>query len=168
VQDLPAIDVRTGQGIDVHAFGGPGPVVLGGVQIAHDRGLAGHSDADCVMHAVADALLGAAALGDIGMLFPDTDPAYAGADSSQLLADVASRVRECGWSVTAVDVTVVAQTPRVAPHREAMVDNIATACGIEMSRVNVKATTTELLGFLGRSEGIAAFALATVVSLSAG
>lgn len=155
-------DVRTGLGIDVHAFGGPGPVVLGGVRVAHSSGLVGHSDADCALHAVADALLGAASAGDIGMRFPDTDPAHAGADSSGLLAGVVEMVVSDGWQIRNIDVTVVAQEPRVAPHRDEMRANLAGTCGIDVGRVSVKATTTEALGFLGRAEGIAAMAIATV------
>lgn len=163
-RDAPAIiDVRTGFGVDVHAFGGPGPVVLGGVKVAHSAGLVGHSDADCVFHAVADALLGAAALGDIGMHFPDTDPAHAGANSAVLLAAMVELVVADGWQVRHVDVTVLAQEPRVGPHRDAMRANLARACGIGIDRASVKATTTERLGFLGRVEGIAAMAVATLI-----
>lgn len=155
-------DVRTALGIDVHTFGGPGPVILGGVRVAHSSGLVGHSDADCAIHAVADALLGTVSSGDIGMHFPDTDPAHAGADSAVLLAGVASMVVTGGWQIRHVDVTVVAQEPRIAAHRDAMRANLARACRIDVDRVSVKATTTEALGFLGRAEGIAALAIATV------
>lgn len=154
--------MRTGLGVDVHAFGGPGPVVLGGVQVAHSSGLVGHSDADCVFHAVADALLGAASLGDIGMHFPDDDPVYAGADSGVLLTAVVELVVSGGWQVRHVDVTVLAQEPRVGPHRDEMRANLARACGVGIDRASVKATTTERLGFLGRAEGIAALAVATL------
>lgn len=155
-------DVRTGFGVDVHAFGGPGPVVLAGVAIEHPAGLAGHSDADCVLHAVADAVLGAAALGDLGDHFPDSDPAFAGADSAVLLAEVVAMVAERGWTILNVDATVVAQAPRVSPHRDRMRANLARACAIEVGRVSVKATTTDGLGLTGRGEGIAALAVVTV------
>lgn len=161
-------DVRTGMGVDVHAFSGPGPVILGGVRIAHDRGLAGHSDADCLLHAAADALLGATALGDIGMHFPDTDPALAGAESSALLGRVVEMVAAQGWAILNVDTTVVAQEPRISGHREDMRGNLARICGVGVDRVSVKATTTERLGFLGRTEGIAALAIATVARLTTG
>lgn len=158
----PWPDVRTGIGVDVHAFGGAGPVVLAGVGIDHTAGLVGHSDADCAFHAVADALLGAAALGDLGDHFPPGDPALAGADSGVLLARVAGMVVAQGWTILNVDVTVVAQEPQVAPHRAPMRDNLARACGIDLGRASVKATTTDRLGFTGRGEGIAAMAVATV------
>jgi len=147
--------VRIGHGLDVHAFAEGRPLILGGVTIPHERGLLGHSDADVVLHALADALLGAAALGDIGRHFPDTDPAFAGADSRVLLRDVVARVAAAGWRPGNVDVTVIAQAPRLAPHIPTMVQNIATDLGIPVGDVNVKATTTERLGFTGRSEGIA-------------
>lgn len=156
------VDLRTGFGLDVHAIGGPGPVVLGGVEIAHSAGLVGHSDADCLFHAVGDALLGAAALGDLGEHFPDDAPELAGADSAVLLARIVSMLAGEGWEITHVDVTVVAQEPRVAPHRPSMRENLARVCGIGLDRASVKATTTERLGFLGRAEGIAAVAVATV------
>lgn len=161
-----ADDVRTGSGFDVHAFDTSGecsgPVTLGGVAVPHDRGLLGHSDADVVTHAVMDALLGAAALGDIGMLFPDDDDHWAGADSLRMAADVAARVRAQGWRIAHVDVTVICQAPRVGPHRAAMRDRLADALGVTVDRVSVKATTTEGLGFTGRGEGIAAQAVATL------
>jgi len=147
--------VRIGHGLDVHAFAEGRPLILGGVTIPHERGLLGHSDADVVLHALADALLGAAALGDIGRHFPDTDPAFAGADSRVLLREVVARVAAAGWRPGNVDVTVIAQAPRLAPHIPTMVQNIATDLGIPVGDVNVKATTTERLGFTGRSEGIA-------------
>lgn len=147
--------MRIGHGFDVHAFAAGRALILGGVNIPHDRGLLGHSDADVVLHALADALLGAAALGDIGRHFPDTDPAFAGADSRVLLRAVVARVAAAGWRTGNVDVTVIAQTPRLAPHIPAMVQNIAADLGIPAGDVNVKATTTERLGFTGRGEGIA-------------
>lgn len=147
--------MRIGHGFDVHAFAAGRALILGGVNIPHDRGLLGHSDADVVLHALADALLGAAALGDIGRHFPDTDPAFAGADSRVLLREVVARVAVAGWRTGNVDVTVIAQAPRLAPHIPAMVQNIAADLGIPAGDVNVKATTTEGLGFTGRGEGIA-------------
>lgn len=147
--------MRIGHGFDVHAFAAGRALILGGVNIPHDRGLLGHSDADVVLHALADALLGAAALGDIGRHFPDTDPAFAGADSRVLLREVVARVAAAGWRTGNVDVTVIAQAPRLAPHIPAMVQNIAADLGIPAGDVNVKATTTERLGFTGRGEGIA-------------
>lgn len=147
--------MRIGHGFDVHAFAEGRALILGGVSIPHARGLLGHSDADVVLHAVCDALLGAAALGDIGRHFPDTDPAFAGADSRVLLREVVARVAAAGWRAGNVDVTVIAQAPRLAPHIPAMVQNIAADLGLALGAVNVKATTTERLGFTGRGEGIA-------------
>lgn len=154
--------MRIGQGFDVHALVAGRRLVLGGVEIAHDKGLDGHSDADVLLHALCDALLGAAALGDIGRHFPDTDPAFKGADSRTLLREVAARVARAGFRVVNVDTTVVAQAPRLAPHAAAMVANIAADLGVAPACVNVKATTTEHLGFTGRGEGIAAFAVALI------
>lgn len=147
--------MRIGHGFDVHAFAEGRRLVLGGVDVPHSRGLLGHSDADVVLHALADALLGAAALGDIGRHFPDTDAAYAGADSRVLLREVMARVRAAGWQPGNVDVTVIAQAPRLAPYIPLMIDHIAADLGLERGAVNVKATTTERLGFTGRGEGIA-------------
>ncbi|MCF8191845.1 MAG: 2-C-methyl-D-erythritol 2,4-cyclodiphosphate synthase [Burkholderiales bacterium] len=147
--------MRVGHGFDVHAFAAGRLLILGGVAIPHERGLLGHSDADVVLHALADALLGAAALGDIGRHFPDTDPAFAGADSRVLLREVVARVAAAGWRAGNVDVTVIAQAPRLAPHIPLMVQNIAADLGLPAAAVNVKATTTERLGFTGRGEGIA-------------
>lgn len=152
--------MRIGYGYDVHAFCAGRPLILGGVHIPYEQGLAGHSDADVLAHAIADALLGAARLGDIGTLFPDTDPAYKGADSLVLLAHVAQLVRAQDFSIEDVDATVAAQAPRLGPHRDAMRANLARALGIEVEQVGVKATTTEHLGFVGRKEGIEAFAVA--------
>lgn len=154
--------MRIGQGFDVHALVTGRRLVLGGVEIAHDKGLDGHSDADVLLHALCDALLGAAALGDIGRHFPDTDPAFKGADSRTLLREVAARVARAGFRIVNVDTTVVAQAPRLAPHVAAMVANIAADLGVAPGCVNVKATTTEHLGFTGRGEGIAAFAVALI------
>ncbi len=154
--------MRVGQGFDVHAFAEGRKLVLGGVQIPYERGLAGHSDADVLIHALADALLGAAALGDIGMHFPDTDPAYQGADSRVLLREVARKLAAAGWRIVNVDTTLIAQAPRLAPHIPAMVANLAADLGLAASAVSVKATTTERLGFTGRGEGIAAQAIALI------
>ena len=154
--------MRIGNGIDVHAFGPGDHVMLGGVRIPHGAGLLAHSDGDVVLHALADALLGAIAAGDIGQHFPDTDPAWRGADSRELLRRVAHEVARQGYRVVNCDVTVLAQAPKLAPHREAMRQNIAMDLGIEMGCVSVKATTTERLGFVGRAEGIAAQAVVLV------
>ena len=158
--ELP--ELRVGQGIDVHRFSGDParPLVLGGVTIEGTPGLEGHSDADAAAHACADALLGAAGLGDIGQHFPDTDPAWAGADSMLLLAEVARRVGEAGWRVANVDCTVVCEVPRLAPHRDTMQVRLSEAVG---APVSVKATRPEALGALGRSEGILAMAVALVM-----
>lgn len=152
-------DIRVGQGYDVHALVPGRKLVLGGVEIPHDRGLLGHSDADALLHAVTDALFGAAALGDIGRHFPDTDPAFAGADSRALLREAVRRVREAGYEVGNVDATVIAQAPKLAPHIAAMVANLAEDLGIAAGRCNVKAKTNEKLGFEGRQEGIVAQAV---------
>lgn len=158
--ELP--ELRVGQGIDVHRFSDDPerPLVLGGVRIEGTPGLDGHSDADAAAHACADALLGAAGLGDIGQHFPDTDPAWAGADSMELLAEVVRRVGAEGWRVANVDCTVVCEVPRLAPHREAMQERLSGAVG---APVSVKATRPEALGALGRTEGILAMAVALVV-----
>ena len=152
--------LRIGHGFDVHAFAEGRPLVLGGVHVPCERGLAGHSDADVVAHAVMDAVLGALRAGDIGKLFPDTDPAYEGADSLDLMREVAGLVRSRGWRVVDVDCTIAAQAPKLAPHREEMRANMAAALGVPTDSVGVKATTTERLGFVGREEGIAAWAVA--------
>ena len=156
--------MRIGSGIDVHAFGPGDHVMLGGVRIAHARGLVAHSDGDVVLHALCDALLGAAGLGDIGQHFSDQDPRWRGADSAGFITHAMSLVRARGLAVANADVTVLAEAPRIGPHREAMRRRIAELLGVEAERVNLKATTTEGLGFLGRAEGIAAQA---VVLLSA-
>jgi len=150
--------IRIGQGYDVHAFTDGDSLVLAGVRIPFHKAFLAHSDGDVLLHAIADALLGAAALGDIGRLFPDTDPAFAGIDSRVLLRDVAKRVKHCGFTINNIDATIVAQAPRMAPHIDAMCHNIATDLRLDIQAVNVKATTTEHLGFCGREEGIAAFA----------
>jgi 2-C-methyl-D-erythritol 2,4-cyclodiphosphate synthase len=152
--------MRIGQGFDVHALVPGRRLVIGGVAIPYEKGLAGHSDADVLLHAICDALLGAAALGDIGRHFPDSDAAYAGADSRALLREVRKKIRD--FRIVNVDATIFAEAPRMAPHVPRMVANIAADLGIEAGAVNVKATTTEGLGFVGRAEGIAAQAVALV------
>ena len=148
-----------GQGFDAHRFAPGRPLVLGGVRIPHPQGMAAHSDGDVAIHALCDALLGAAGLGDIGRHFPDTDAAYAGIDSRILLRRVIGSLHERGLSVQNADLTIVAQVPRLAPHLSAMRETLAGDLGCEPARVNVKATTTEHMGFTGRGEGIAAFAV---------
>jgi len=152
--------LRIGTGFDVHALVAERPLIIGGVTIPYDKGLLGHSDADVLLHSITDALFGAAALGDIGRHFPDTDPNFKGADSRVLLRECVKRVRAAGYAVVNIDSTIIAQAPKMAPHITAMVANIAADCGIETDRVNVKAKTTERLGFTGRGEGIAAEAVA--------
>ena len=152
--------MRIGQGFDVHALVKGRKLIVGGVTIPFDKGLDGHSDADVLIHAVCDALLGAAALGDIGRHFPDTDPKYKNADSRALLREVAGKLKQAGFSVANVDATLIAQAPRMAPHIPAMVANIAADLGIGSGQVNVKAKTAERLGAIGRGEGIAAEAVA--------
>jgi 2-C-methyl-D-erythritol 2,4-cyclodiphosphate synthase len=156
------LELRVGQGFDVHAFESGRKLIIGGVDIPHDQGLAGHSDADVLIHAVCDALLGAVSLGDIGRHFPDTDERFKGIDSRELLRDVSGRLSGMGWQVMNVDVTIIAQAPKMATHIPEMVDNIARDIGLDGSAVNVKATTTEHLGFTGRKEGIAAQAVCLV------
>ena len=155
-------DIRTGQGVDVHAFGNGDHVTLGGVRIPHDRGLAGHSDADVVIHAVVDAILGALADGDIGSHFPPSDPQWRGASSDRFLRFAVERVAARRGQITHLDISIVCEAPRIGPHRDAMRSRIAEIAGIAADRVAVKATTSEGLGFTGRGEGIAAFATATV------
>lgn len=152
--------MRIGQGFDAHAFKPGGRLVLGGVEIPHARGLEAHSDGDVVLHALCDALLGAAGLGDIGGHFPPDDPAYRNIDSRILLRRVVEMVTGAGLRVANVDITIVAQEPRMAPHAAAMRENIRADLGVPSSRVNIKATTTERMGFTGRGEGIAVFAIA--------
>ena len=153
---------RTGMGFDVHAFAGPGPIMMGGIEIPHDRGLAGHSDADVVLHAITDALLGAAGLGDIGQHFPPGDPQWEGADSSIFLSHAADLVRHSGGLIDFVDCTVICEAPKIGPHRDAMRSRVASILSLPISAVSIKATTTERLGFAGRGEGIAAQAVATI------
>ena len=153
---------RTGLGFDVHAFAGAGPLMLGGIEIAHPRGLAGHSDADVVLHAITDALLGAASMGDIGEHFPPSDPQWKGAASAIFLAHAAALIRDAGGIIDFVDCTVIAEAPKVGPHRTAIRANVARILALAESQVSIKATTTEQLGFTGRGEGIAAQAVATI------
>ncbi len=154
------IPFSIGQGFDVHALVEGRPLIIGGVTIPYDKGLAGHSDADVLLHAITDAVLGAAGLGDIGRHFPDTDPAYKGADSTKLLEVAVQRVREAGWSVCNIDCTVIAQAPKILPHAPAMAAVIARCAQVGVAQVNIKGKTTEHLGFVGRGEGIAAQAVA--------
>ena len=156
------MNLRIGHGYDVHRLVEGRRCIIGGVDIPHETGLLGHSDADVLIHAVMDALLGAAAMGDIGRLFPDTDPRFAGADSVLLLRNVGERLAAAGWKPGNIDATVIAQAPRMAPHIETMRKNIADALGIGMGQVNVKATTEEHLGFTGAKEGIAAHAVCVI------
>jgi 2-C-methyl-D-erythritol 4-phosphate cytidylyltransferase/2-C-methyl-D-erythritol 2,4-cyclodiphosphate synthase len=155
-------DVRTGNGFDVHAFADGDHVMLGGVRIAHSRGVTGHSDADVALHALVDAILGALADGDIGQHFPPTDPQWRGASSDRFLAFACERVRARGGIIAHLDVTIVCEAPRIGPHRDAMRARIAAIAAISAARVAVKATTSEKLGFTGRGEGIVAMATATM------
>ena len=156
---------RIGQGYDVHALAPGRKLILGGVEIAYPRGLLGHSDADALLHAITDAILGAAGLGDIGGMFPDTGAQWEGADSRSLLRGAMQAVRAAGWQVGNIDATVIAQAPRIAPHVAAMRANIAADLGIAVTAVNVKGKTNERLGFEGRGEGIAAEAVALLVRI---
>ena len=153
---------RTGMGFDVHAFAGDGPIMMGGIEVAHERGLAGHSDADVVLHAITDALLGAAGMGDIGTHFPPSDPQWKGAASAIFLDHAASLVRARGGIIDFVDCTVIGEEPKVGPHRAAMRASVAAILGLGEDQVSIKATTTERLGFTGRGEGLAAQAVATI------
>jgi 2-C-methyl-D-erythritol 4-phosphate cytidylyltransferase/2-C-methyl-D-erythritol 2,4-cyclodiphosphate synthase len=152
----------TGMGFDVHSFAGDGPVMLGGIEIAHERGLSGHSDADVVLHAITDALLGAAGLGDIGEHFPPGDPRWKDADSALFLAHAIELLRARGAQIDHIDCTIIAEAPKIGPHRTAMRARIAKIAGLSVDQVSVKATTTEGLGFTGRREGIAAQAIASI------
>ena len=160
------MNIRIGHGSDVHKFGGEGPIVIAGVKIEHDMGLIAHSDGDVVLHALCDALLGALALGDIGKHFPDTDPTLAGVDSRKLLRHVYKLITDKQYQLGNLDLTIVAQTPKMAPHIELMRENIAEDLSTDISQVNVKATTTEKLGFAGRKEGIAAYAVVLLTQQS--
>lgn len=154
--------MRIGQGFDVHKFAYGRKLIIGGQEIHYPKGLEGHSDADVLTHALMDALLGAAGLGDIGMLFPDSDPAFRGASSIGLLHVVCSKVNALGWKVSNVDLTLIAENPKIGPYRQAIVSNLANAMEIDLDKINMKATTTEGLGFIGRGEGIAAMAVAAL------
>jgi 2-C-methyl-D-erythritol 2,4-cyclodiphosphate synthase len=156
--------MRIGHGYDVHAFGDGEQVILGGVAIPHSRGLVAHSDGDVLIHALCDALLGAAGLGDIGRHFPDTDSAYQNIDSRLLLRQVVALLANKGWALSNGDITIVAQAPKMAPHIPAMLVNLSADCGVESEQLNIKATTTEKLGFVGRQEGIACYAVVLISS----
>lgn len=159
VLDMNDFAFRIGQGFDVHALVEGRPLILGGVTIAHTHGLKGHSDADALLHAITDALLGAAGLGDIGRLFPDTDPQYKGADSRVLLREAYRRVLASGWQLVNLDATIHAQAPKIGPHAPAMIAHLASDLDVQTSEINIKAKTNEGLGHLGRQEGIAANAV---------
>jgi 2-C-methyl-D-erythritol 2,4-cyclodiphosphate synthase len=150
--------VRVGSGVDVHAFGSGDSVMLGGVRIAHSRGIIAHSDGDVLLHALVDALLGAAGLGDIGQHFPDSDPRWKGADSARFVSATLQLLEQAGQRVINADLTLLAEAPKIGPWREAIRSNVAALLGLAPARVNIKATTTEHLGFVGRSEGLAAMA----------
>ncbi len=157
------LGIRIGQGFDVHAFAENRKLIIGGVEILHERGLMGHSDADVLLHAICDALLGAAGLGDIGRHYPDNDAQFKDIDSRDLLRDVADQLESLGWLVGNVDATIIAQAPKMSPHIPDMEANIAADLDVEPDQVNIKATTTERLGFTGRGEGIAAQAVCLLV-----
>jgi 2-C-methyl-D-erythritol 2,4-cyclodiphosphate synthase len=161
------MNFRIGTGFDVHQLVEGRKLVIGGVTIPYEKGLLGHSDADVLLHAICDALLGAAALGDIGKHFPDTDSAYKGADSRVLLRSVVAKLRERGYVIGNIDSTIIAQAPKMAPHIATMRANIASDCGVPVDCVNVKATTTEKLGFTGRGEGIAVEAISLIYKANA-
>jgi 2-C-methyl-D-erythritol 2,4-cyclodiphosphate synthase len=154
--------IRVGQGVDIHPFDESRPLILGGVRIADTGGLAGHSDADCVLHAITDAILGAAGAGDIGQYFPSDDERWRDADSSRFLAEARRILLDMRGEITNIDVTIIAQKPKLAPHRDAMVRSIAHLLNLPQGHVNVKATTTDHLGFIGRGEGICAMAILAV------
>jgi 2-C-methyl-D-erythritol 2,4-cyclodiphosphate synthase len=156
--------MRIGQGFDVHAFGPGSELVLGGVRIAHTHGVVAHSDGDVLLHALCDALLGAIAAGDIGRLFPDSDPRWRGVDSRELLRECMRRVREAGFRIANADLTLIGERPRIAAHAPSMCANIAADLGCALHAVNVKATTTEKLGFSGREEGVAAMAVVLLLA----
>ncbi len=155
--------MRIGHGFDVHCFGGNGPCILGGVKVPYDFGLVAHSDGDVVLHALCDAILGALALGDIGQLYPDNDTKYKGVDSRILLRDVYSRMHEAGFRIGNLDITIMAQAPKLMPYEPLMRENIASDLQCDISQVSVKATTTEKLGFVGRKEGIACEAVVLLI-----
>ncbi|CAH0527123.1 2-C-methyl-D-erythritol 2,4-cyclodiphosphate synthase [Vibrio hippocampi] len=158
--------MRIGHGFDVHKFGGDGPVIIGGVEVPYSQGLVAHSDGDVALHALCDALLGAVALGDIGRHFPDTDDAWKGADSRELLKDVYQKVQDKGYQLVNADITIIAQAPKMASHIEAMCQCIAQVLNTDRDDINVKATTSERLGFTGRKEGIATEAVVLIEKVS--
>ncbi len=164
---IAAFPFRIGQGFDVHALVAGRKLILGGVEIPHDKGLLGHSDADALLHAITDALLGAAGLGDIGRLFPDTDAAYKGADSRVLLRQAYARVREAGWQLVNLDATIIAQAPKISPHAPAMIANLAADLDVPADCLNIKGKTNEKMGHLGRGEGIATQAVVLLARKSA-
>lgn len=155
--------LRIGHGFDVHKFGGEGPIIIGGEKIPYEQGLLAHSDGDVLLHAVCDAILGALALGDIGHHFPDTDDAYKGADSRQLLKSVFQQAQNLGYQINNLDCTIIAQAPKMAPHIDAIRHNLAADLSSDISQINVKATTTEKLGYTGRKEGIACHAVVLLI-----
>jgi 2-C-methyl-D-erythritol 2,4-cyclodiphosphate synthase len=161
---MSKLPFRIGQGYDCHALVEGRKLIIGGVDIPHHLGLLGHSDADVLLHAITDSILGAAALGDIGKHFPDTDPEFKGADSRKLLKEAAKRVVATGYSIGNIDCTIIAQRPKMAPHIQSMRANIAEDLGVDISQVNVKAKTNEKLGYLGREEGIAAESIALLIA----
>lgn len=158
--------IRIGHGYDVHKFGGQGPIIIGGVRVPYEQGLLAHSDGDVLLHAISDALLGALALGDIGQHFPDTDPSFKGADSRVLLRHVMNLVSQKGYQVGNIDATIIAQVPKMAPHIDAMRQAIADDLNTDIGNVNVKATTSEKLGFTGRKEGIASHCVVLVTQVT--
>lgn len=160
--------MRIGQGFDAHRFSDGRKLVLGGIEIEYPLGLLGHSDADVLVHAIIDALLGAAGLGDIGMRFPDTEPAYKGISSLILLGNVVTELTDLGFSILNVDATILAQKPKIGPYREKMLKTLSMVMGLDPSRINLKATTTEKMGFVGREEGIAATAVVLLEEPTAG
>ncbi|WP_407276666.1 2-C-methyl-D-erythritol 2,4-cyclodiphosphate synthase [Halothiobacillus sp. DCM-1] len=162
--ETSVVPFRVGHGFDVHAFMPGNQIVIGGVTIPFDRAFKAHSDGDVLIHALCDALLGAAGLGDIGRHFPDTDAAYRGIDSTRLLAEVRQKIADAGWQLVNADMTVIAEAPRLAPHIPAMRARLATVLGVDMAQLNIKATTSERLGFTGRGEGIAAEAVALLTA----
>lgn len=164
---MSQVPFRVGQGFDVHALEAGGPLLLGGVTIEHTHHLKGHSDADALLHAITDALLGAAGLGDIGRLFPDNDPQYAGIDSRVLLRRAYERVRRSGWQAVNIDATIHAQVPKIAPHAPAMIDHIAQDLQLQADAINIKGKTNEGLGYLGRREGIAVTCVVLVQRIDA-
>lgn len=165
---MPSVaNIRVGHGYDVHKFGEGDFVTLGGVRISHEQGLVAHSDGDVLIHALCDALLGAAGQGDIGRHFPDTDNRYKGIDSRQLLRHVVNLLAGLGWQLSNADITIVAQAPKMAPHIPEMIKNLSVDCGATSGQINIKATTTEGLGFAGRREGIACHCVALIIATRA-